>query len=271
MFRNNRELWLAVLGIIMITAVYLAVTAKLNAIPPARDLFGHSIGILGFILMVITETLYSLRKRSRRARWGRMSEWLSFHIFTGIVGPYMVLLHSAWKFNGLAGVSMLLTVVIVASGFVGRYIYTSVPRTVDGAEVEENQLKEQAVNVQSDLHAWIRANPERAQLLAPLLVEPSFAAGGGSALFLLPYEDFRQRLRWRAARRQMDQEGRDQIKKLEKLAKRQATLQRQAASLKTTRRLLSLWHNIHIPIGMALFTTAFIHIFAAIYYATLLR
>jgi len=32
-----------------------------------------------------------------------------------------------------------------------------------------------------------------------------------------------------------------------------------------------LWHAIHIPIGMVLFTTAIIHILAAIYYATLLR
>lgn len=271
MGRNNRELWLAVLGIAIITAIYLAVVASLKSIPPARELFGHSIGIIGFILMLMTETLYSLRKRSRSARWGRMSEWLSFHIFTGIVGPYMVLLHSAWKFNGLAGISMLLTVVIVASGFVGRYIYTSVPRTVDGAEIEESQLKQQAETVQTNLHAWIQANPERAQLLAPLLTKPSVAVGGASAFFLQPYEDFRQGLRWRAAQRQMDQYGRAQLEMLEKLAKRQDTLQRQVATLRTSRRLLSLWHNIHIPIGMALFTTAFIHIFAALYYATLLR
>ncbi|MBU4034462.1 MAG: hypothetical protein KKG34_06645, partial [Proteobacteria bacterium] len=35
------------------------------------------------------------------------------HIFTGIVGPFMVLLHSSWQFNGLAGVTLLLTGVIV--------------------------------------------------------------------------------------------------------------------------------------------------------------
>lgn len=39
----------------------------------------------------------------------------------------------------------------------------------------------------------------------------------------------------------------------------------------SSRRLMSIWHTIHIPIGVALFTTAFIHIGAAIYYATLLR
>jgi hypothetical protein len=102
-----------------------------------HDLFGHGIGIIGFFLMLMTETLYTLRKRSRSTRWGRMSTWLQFHIFTGLVGPYMVLLHSSWKFNGLAGMVLLLTVIIVASGFLGRYIYTSVPRNVDGIEINK--------------------------------------------------------------------------------------------------------------------------------------
>jgi hypothetical protein len=47
--------------------------------------------------------------------------------------------------------------------------------------------------------------------------------------------------------------------------------QAQAVSLARARRMLSIWHAIHIPIGMALFTAAFIHIGAALYYATLLK
>jgi len=127
--RSNRELWLSFIAIVVITLFYAFIVAMLGGIPPAREFFGHSIGIIGFVMMLMTETLYSLRKRSRRAGWGRMSSWLEFHIFTGLVGPYMVLLHSSWKFNGLAGIAMLLTVLIVISGVIGRYIYTSVPRT----------------------------------------------------------------------------------------------------------------------------------------------
>src|SRR5512142_654608 len=125
MLRNNRELWAALIAILAITLAYALVTGAQQGIPAAGSLFGHAIGAAGFVLMLMTETLYTLRKRSRVARWGRMSSWLQFHIFTGIVGPYMVLLHSSWKFNGLAGVLMLFTVVIVASGFFGRYIYTT--------------------------------------------------------------------------------------------------------------------------------------------------
>ena len=48
---------------------------------------------------------------------------------TGLVGPYMVLLHTAMRFSGLAGLTMLLTVLVVASGLVGRFLYTRVPRS----------------------------------------------------------------------------------------------------------------------------------------------
>jgi len=89
----------------------------------------------------MTETLYSVRKRRRGAQWGRMADWLDFHIFTGITGPYMVLLHSSWKFNGLAGAVMLITIIVVISGFFGRYIYTSIPRNVDGIEIEVSALE----------------------------------------------------------------------------------------------------------------------------------
>ena len=189
MLRGAKELWLALAAVMAITILYALVTFLSRAVPAAGEFYGHTIGIIGFILMLMTETLYSLRKRSRTrvARWGRMSDWLQFHIFTGIVGPYLVLLHSSWKFNGLAGATMLLTVIIVISGFIGRYIYTRIPRTLDGIEVE-----------------------------SPV---------GGL----------------------------------------------QASALAHSRRLMALWHTIHIPIGMALFVSAFVHVLAALYYATLLK
>ncbi len=103
MLRSGRELWWAFFAGILITGVYVGVVFFTQQIPAAGALFGHAIGIFGFILMLMTEILYSLRKRTRSASWGKMSSWLQFHIFTGLVGPYMVLLHTSWKFNGLAG------------------------------------------------------------------------------------------------------------------------------------------------------------------------
>ncbi len=272
MRRNSRELWWAFIAILSISIIYLFMIIMLDGIPHASDFFGHAIGILGFVLMLMTETLYTFRKRSRSARWGRMAAWLDFHIFTGVVGPYMVLLHSSWKFNGLAGIVMLLTIVVVASGFIGRYIYTSVPRTADGVEIEASQLESQITATEAELQSLLRGRPEVAQLLAPQLITvPEVPQNALAVIMERSLVDLRQRVNWWVAKQRLDPDSRTQIEQFEKLIKRQSLLRRQLASLAMARRLLALWHAVHIPIGMALFTAAFIHVGAAIYYATLLR
>lgn len=173
--RRSREIWYALVAIAAVTALYVVVYLQASAFPAASSLVGHGIGILGFLLMLMTATLYSLRKLSTTARWGSMAAWLRFHMVTGLVGPYMVLLHTAMKFEGLAGLAMLLTVIVVVSGLVGRYIYTAVPRT---------------------------------------------AGSDGVA---------------------------------------------------TKRRVLATWHTVHLPLTWALFAAAFVHVVAALYYATLQR
>ena len=130
MFRRHAEIFYALIVIAVVTAIYATTFALGGTFPAASSFVGHSIGVIGFLLMLMTETLYSLRKRATDARWGAMAGWLRFHIVTGLVGPYMVLLHTAMRFNGLAGIAMLLTAVVVASGIVGRYLYTALPRTV---------------------------------------------------------------------------------------------------------------------------------------------
>lgn len=268
MLRTNSELWWAFAAVAAITAAYLGVTYAWQVIPPSSELFGHLVGVAGFILMIMTETLYSIRKRSRRARWGRMASWLRFHIFTGIVGPYMVLLHSAWNFQGLAGISLLLTVLIVVSGFVGRYIYTAVPRSMDGAELESDQIKAEMLDLQAELQSRMQAQPELAQALPEISGE---GATGAGLIFGRAWTDWQQRRRWNQAMRKVDAELRQQAGQLEALSLRQQELRRQEASLATARRWLGLWHAVHIPLGFVLFTTAAIHTLMAFYYATLLR
>lgn len=271
--RSNRELWASFIAIILITIAYLFMLVWLDGIPRASDFYGHTIGILGFVLMLMTESLYSLRKRSRSARWGRMSEWLNFHIFTGLVGPYMVLLHSSWKFNGLAGITLLLTVIIVLSGFVGRYIYTAVPRSVDGAEMGASSLEDEIAATDQELQRWLSAQSDRRTLkLAQRLSALSEVSGAGAGIiFGRALSDLRFRLAWQREKGRLGPEVHGQMSQLEGLFKRRRQLRRQVASLAMARRMLALWHAVHIPIGMVLFTAAFIHIVAAVYYATLLR
>ena len=187
MFRRNRELWYACAAITAVTAVYLGAYQLQGSLPAASGLVGHGIGVVGLVLMLTTQTLYSIRKLLTDARWGNMASWLRFHIVTGLVGPYMVLLHTAMKFQGLAGLTMLLTVVVVVSGAVGRYIYTTTPLAV---------------------------------------AMPAPAPGASSA------------------------EGELRV---------------------ASRGALATWRALHVPLTWVLFAAAFVHVVAALYYATLQR
>jgi hypothetical protein len=269
--RSNRELWMAGFTIVVVTFFYLVVVTALNQIPPASELFGHTLGIIGFFLMLLTETLYSLRKRSRHARLGRMSDWLSFHIYTGIVGPYLVLLHTSWKFHGLAGAVTLMTVLVVASGFIGRYIYTSIPRTADDVEIESDQVLHQITAIEAELAQRLNAQPGTirssvGRLAADLPSNPNIRY-----LFMArTWLDWQTRRRWRTLTKHLSPAERNRFAELEQLARRRDTLKRQMASLALARRLFALWHAVHIPMGMLLFVAAFIHIAAAIYFAEML-
>jgi hypothetical protein len=124
--RRPVELWLALAAIALATAVYAPFA--LDGPPPPRGLVGHLLGITGFLLMIFAETAYTWRKKVTREGYGPMRHWLQAHVFAGLVGPYLVLLHTAFEFRGLAGVLSLMVLVVVASGFVGRFAYTAVPK-----------------------------------------------------------------------------------------------------------------------------------------------
>ncbi len=270
--RRGQELWWAFAAVLLITMVYLGVVVWSDTIPSASEMFGHGIGIVGFLLMLATETLYSIRKRSQLARWGRMSTWLNIHIFTGIVGPYMVLLHTSWKFQGLAGLTLLLTALMVLSGFIGRYIYTAIPRSVEGLELENEWLQESIMKSREELNLWCETHPNAAREMALRL---GTTKEDGTPNIDLLIERFKpgwiQRIRWRLALSRLDPTDRHLLDQLQELLSYQARLSRQVRSLAATRRMFSLWHLIHIPLGLTLFTAALIHIIASVYYATLLR
>jgi hypothetical protein len=157
-FKRHRELWYSLIAAVVVTALYFVAYQQAGTFPAAHSLVGHGIGIIGFILMLMTETLYSIRKMLTDARWGSIAAWLRFHVVTGLVGPYMVLLHTAMRFRGLAGVVMLLTVVVVASGVVGRYIYTAMPRLVEAPTAEAGRQDDRVGRLaarRSALATWI--------------------------------------------------------------------------------------------------------------------
>lgn len=96
-------------------------------------------------------------------------------------------------------------------------------------------------------------------------------ASGATAVLGRVFTEWSERFHWWQEQRRTESTLRPQIKEMERLARERLKLRRQIETLAAARLMLSIWHSVHIPIGMALFTAAFVHIVAAIYYATLLH
>lgn len=124
-------LWIAAI-IIPTTALY--VVAAGAGLPAAGGLAGHLVGVVGLLIMLFAWLGYSWRKRETRSGPGTMQQWLEAHVVAGVVGPYLVLLHSAFEFRGLAGILSLLVLIVVLSGLTGRYVFTSLPRSATNDE-----------------------------------------------------------------------------------------------------------------------------------------
>jgi hypothetical protein len=265
MRRRSYELLFALAAILLVTVWYL-VQAR-EGIPRPSSRVGYALGILGFLLMLCTEILYSLRKRLPRFTRGPMRTWLQAHVVTGLLGSCLVLLHSGWRFHGLAGVVALLTLIVVVSGFVGRYLYTVVPRTLDGAEVAVQGLKDQIARVDRQLqtHGYDRAG---AKTWAQITSHPRRGWG------LLLWRPWRRRQQKRAARLAMQQLEVLPAKataRLRELLEERLHLHRQIETLAATRYRLALWHVFHVPLAGVLLALAFVHAAGAWYYSASLK
>lgn len=106
---------------------------------PFCDIFG----IVGSLMMLAGVSSYMLRKRIQKlSRFGLLKYWLEFHIFLCSLGPMLVLYHTAFKFRGLVAVSFWSMVAVVISGVIGRYIYLQIPRTIEGFEMDLNEINQ---------------------------------------------------------------------------------------------------------------------------------
>ena len=106
----------------------------------AGGFIGHLIGIVGALIMCFT-LIYPFKKRVQKKR-GKQNP-LNRHIYFGLIGPSLVVIHAAHKFTNLIGVVVFLSmVVVVFSGIVGRFLFIKVNRTLKQHRRDLSLLRE---------------------------------------------------------------------------------------------------------------------------------
>ncbi len=231
---------------------------------PAGE-YGLFFGIAGLALIFVT-LVYVLRKKVKwLSRIGSLKIWLEVHIFCGIVGPALITLHTSFKFNGIISVAYWSMVVVVLSGFVGRYLYVRIPKTMRGAELSAGDLEARAAEIRGQLAAEGLPAAQMAEVDA-LDAQPRPGLGPFLGSFL--FGETRAALRFRRMGRRMHAAGvpPDLVKQTVALAAERAALMRRIAFLGRTKKLFELWHVLHKPLVYVMLAIAAVHVFVAVYF-----
>ncbi len=134
---------------------------------------GAAFGVAGAVIMLIP-LAYPIAKRipflnKRIMKHVSLQTLLTVHVYSGIVGPLLAIIHTGHKFESWLGVSLTaVMLLVVVSGFAVRYLLTYVNQ-----EIKDKLLLLQTARGDLD-HAWgvlENSPPElRAVPKAPLLV-----------------------------------------------------------------------------------------------------
>ena len=228
---------------------------------------GRTLGIAGVIVMGGTLAYVARKKVKAMRSWGSLQTWLEVHIFCGILGPTLVTFHTAFKFGGAISVAYWSMLLVVASGFVGRYLYVRVPRNLRGAELDRKALESKA----AELRAVLADSTMPLDLVLKVeefersVVPPD---GERRRLSGLVLGDVRTRFGLRRLRGEIRATGvsTDLLAEACAVAAERAFLLRRIAYLELTRRLLALWHVFHRPLVWVLGVVALLHVGVAIYF-----
>jgi len=235
---------------------------------------GVPLGMAGLVLMTVMH-LYTLRKRFPSLTWmGPLPFWLEFHIYCGIVGPFLITLHTSFKFNGIVSVAFWSMLIVVASGFVGRYLYVHIPRSIRGRELTHEELDARVAELWQQLDQrlvppQLRSRLERFE--AHAVTDPG-AAVSWLGLFA---GELLLRARLVALGLAVRRGVRDRalVDRVLHLTAERAILLRRIACLKKTRRLFDLWRVYHKPLAILMGLIVVVHVALVVYlgYAVSLR
>jgi hypothetical protein len=222
-------------------------------------------GIVGSALMMLM-LLYSLRKRIFLLRsLGRLRLWLDFHIYCGIFGPLLVILHSSLKVRGLVALSFWSMVVAALSGIVGRYLYIQFPRKQSGDELSLTEVEELSKSLTQLLKSRFQLPEDVLERLDRIAVAwPRAEAGLAVTLLLLPVGGLILRWKLRRFAKTLRSLPRPILNDLSQTLRQRALLERRIYLWSQLHRLFHYWHVFHKPFSVVMYVFMLLHIAVAL-------
>ncbi|MBZ5636909.1 MAG: hypothetical protein LAO55_27615 [Acidobacteriia bacterium] len=235
---------------------------------------GLRLGMLGIALYAVL-FLYPIRKRWR---WlgsiGKTRHWLDFHVLVGITAPILITFHASFKLRGLAGMAYWIMMAVALSGFIGRYMYAQIPRSLNADQIAFGELEQQAANLALELERQELFRPEE---VAPLLNVPSAKEIRAMPLVkvlatLIRLDLSRPFLVSRLRRRVLGgseilttlggfrRSSHYDLETVIASVRRQSWLRTKMAFLERTHQVFHLWHVVHRPFSYSFAALVVVHV-----------
>ena len=225
-------------------------------------IWGHGMGIIGSLLMIIGVSVYMLRKRYRIfSRLGFLKHWLEFHIFLCTLGPILVLFHTSFKFGGIVAISFWSMVAVFLSGIIGRFIYIQIPRSIEGRELSLSEVRDLKGNIGDTLTNSIQLDEESHRVIVDAIkVKTEFAQSNFFVRSFRKYLDNIKTVNTVKAVLKKNNLPKAQRMEVLNLVKNEMSLNSRIERLVLMQNLFKYWHVAHLPFALVMLVIMVIHV-----------
>jgi hypothetical protein len=131
-----RERALLIVGLLVVLLLFFPLGYLVHISPRfPGSLSGSLLGMVGAALILVALAFPIIKRvpwlKDRVTRRVSMSTLLAIHIYAGVLGPLLALVHSAHKFVSPLGISLVVSmIVVVLSGYVGRFLLARLGKAI---------------------------------------------------------------------------------------------------------------------------------------------
>jgi len=234
---------------------------------------GLALGV-ATVALVGLNLLYLVRRSTRfRLRLGSLRTWMTSHVATGILALLCALLHGAMAPRETTGGHALWSLaILVATGAIGRYFYSYVPRAANGRELELAEALQQiaptdAIFDPAERKFRSRARDEVAALIERRQWKSSFFT---RLLALLGSQrDLHKTLRLLTREGAAAKIGATALRGTLALARRAHRSALIAAHYEDLRALLNSWRFLHRWVAALMVLLVLAHLYSAFFYGSI--
>jgi len=241
---------------------------RFNSLKP-EGIEGHGYGVIGTAMVFIGVIVYSSRKRIKKlAHFGKMRDFLDFHIFMCLIGPILVMYHTTFKFGGIAGAGFWCMTAVVLSGFIGRYFYKFIPKNIEGDELSAKELEDERQRLLQRLQMQYKLSDDLIGQIEKI-GSPEFDHSKAGLIALFRYllkVDFSKWKYQNELKKILHKHSipSGAIKRISSVAQRRIYLRQRIMVLEKIRIVFHYWHVIHLPFSLIVLVILIIHVGVAV-------